>query len=250
MTFYQRKRPLSPRQQKFVEQFLITGVAREAAIRAGYAAANVGKTAWRLRRLPAVATAIRLGRSAEARRAQVGRERVLLELARIAFADIGELLDWTGADDITLRPKDQISPHLRAAVQEIAVAGKGKPVRVRLHSKSHALDAIARHLGLFNKAPPPTIEVKSWSQANRDARAILLERLARLKKNDASEAAREAESRAVASLNAGAPLGLPSTLAPLAGRGQGEGPRGDTDSAAFSPSPPKGEADREERSAG
>ncbi len=98
------KRPLNVRQQKFVEQYMITGVSREAAIRAGYSPAGVGKTAWRLKHLPNVAEAIRLGRSGEARRAQVGRDRVLMELARVAFSDIGEVLDWSSGDDITLRP--------------------------------------------------------------------------------------------------------------------------------------------------
>ena len=78
MPYYPRKRPLSPRQQKFVEQYLICGVARQAAIRAGYSLAGAGAIAWRLRRMPHVAKAIRIGRSSEARRAQVARERVLL----------------------------------------------------------------------------------------------------------------------------------------------------------------------------
>jgi phage terminase small subunit len=205
-----RKRPLSLRQQKFVEQFLLTGIAREAAIRAGYVAANAGKTAWRLRRRPHVAEAIRLGRSAEARRAQVGRERVLLELARIAFSDIGELLDWDGDNAVTLRPKAEISPHLRAAVQEIAAGGKGKPTRVRLHGKAHAIDAIARHLGLFDKTPP-MIDLPAQRRDRRDARTILLERFARLSA-DTRKKKEEAE-RAEASLNAGAPLGLPAAEA-------------------------------------
>src|SRR5690348_3557568 len=57
MPYYPRKRPLSPRQQKFVEQYLICGVARQAAIRAGYSLAGAGAIAWRLRRMPHVAKA-------------------------------------------------------------------------------------------------------------------------------------------------------------------------------------------------
>jgi phage terminase small subunit len=241
MAYRNRKRPLSLRQQKFVEQFRITGVAGEAAIRAGYAPANAGKTAWRLRRRRNVAEAIRLGRSADARRAQVARERVLLELARVAFADIGELLDCTGADDIALRPKDQISPHHRAAIAELAPRRFGKGPQLKLHNKSRALDVLARHLGLYDKTPPRTIEAKAWPQANRDARAILVERLKRLAREGGGE--REREEHAAASLNAGAPLGIPPTLAapslsspaplaeslpqvfpsPLAGEGRGGG---------------------------
>ena len=179
MTFYPRKRPLSPRQQKFVEQYLITGVARQAALRAGYSPGNAGSAAWRLKRLPNVAKAIRLGRANEARRAQVERERVLLELARVAFSDIGEVLDWTGGDDIALRPKAEISPHHRAAIAEIAPRRYGKSPRVKLHNKAHALDAIARHLGLFDNQPP-TIDLQAQRRADlpRGARADVSRRAA------------------------------------------------------------------------
>ena len=229
MVFYERKRPLSPRQQKFVEQYLITGIGRQAAIRAGYAPGGAASMAWRLKRHPAVAEAIRLGRSGEARRAQVERDRVLLELVRVAFSDIGEVLDWTSGDDITLRPKDEISPHHRAAIAEIAPRRYGKGPRIKFHSKTHALDAIARHLGLFDKQPP-TIDIQAQRRDGRDARTILVERLDRLAGYGDRQRA-EAE-RATASLNAGAPLGIPSTLAPLAGKAQGEGLSATDDPAA------------------
>ena len=120
MPYYPRKRPLSPRQQRFVEQYLITGIGRQAAIRAGYAPGGAASMAWRLKRMPNVAKAIRVGRANEARRAQITHERVLKELGKLAFSDIGDVLDWTGDEDITLRPKDQIAPHHRAAIAEIA----------------------------------------------------------------------------------------------------------------------------------
>jgi len=210
MTFYKRKRPLSPRQQRFVEQYLIVGIGRQAAIHAGYSPASAGNAAWRLQRLPNVAKAIRLGRSSEARRAQVERDRVLLELVRVAFSDIGEVLDWTSGDDITLRPKAVISPHHRAAIAEIAPGRMGKGPRVRFHSKAHALDAIARHLRMFENQPP-TINLQAQRRDGRDARTILLERFARLSAD--SRKKKEEAERAEASLNAGAPLGIPAAEA-------------------------------------
>ena len=203
MTYYPRKRPLSPRQQKFVEQFLITGIGRQAALRAGYSPGNAGSAAWRLKRHPNVAKAIRIGRSSEARRAQVERDRVLLELVRVAFSDIGEVLDWTSGDDITLRPKDQISPHHRAAIAELAPRRYGKGPRIKFHNKAQALEAIARHLGLFDKQPP-VIDMTARRRDDRDARTILLERLRRLKRPDI----------AADSLAAGAPLAIPTWETP------------------------------------
>jgi len=210
MPFYPRKRPLSPRQQRFVEQYLITGIGRQAAIRAGYAPGGAASMAWRLKRMPNVAKAIRIGRSSEARRAQVGRDRVLLELVRVAFCDIGEVLDWTGGDDITLRLKDQISPHHRAAISELAPRRYGKGPRIKFHNKAQALEAIARHLGLFDKQPP-IIDMAAQQRDRRDARTILVERLKRL-------------ARAADSANAGAPLGIPAESSSPRDSGEREGP--------------------------
>lgn len=144
MSWGNHKRPLSTRQQKFVEHYLITGVASQAAIRAGYSAASAWSAGSRLKRDRRVANAIRIGRANEARRAQIGHERILLELARVAFSDIGEVLDWTSGDDVTLRPKTKISPHHRAAIAEIAPQRMGKGPRIKLHSKAQALDALVR----------------------------------------------------------------------------------------------------------
>ena len=209
MSWGNHKRPLNTRQQKFVEHYLITGMVSEAAIRAGYSPASAWSAGSRLKRNPKVAYAIRVGRANEARRAQIAHERVLLELARIAFSDIGEVLDWTGGDDITLRPRREISPHQRAAIAEITPGRMGKGPRIKLHNKARALDTLARHLGLFEKQSP-VIDMAARQRDMRDARTILLERLARLKRPDESgRKEQEDKERAAASLNTGAPLGIP-----------------------------------------
>ncbi|HEV2263549.1 MAG TPA: terminase small subunit [Stellaceae bacterium] len=179
------KRRLSPRQQKFVEQYLITGVASQAAIRAGYSPASAWSAGSRLRRNPKIAKAIRVGRANEARRAQIAHERVLLELARVAFSDIGEVLDWTGGDDVTLRPKAKISPHHRAAIAEIVPRRMGKGPRIKFHNKARALEALARHLGIFDNVVPAV--PPDARRDGRDARTILVERLKRLARTGEAE---------------------------------------------------------------
>jgi len=109
---------------------------------------------------------------ARAERMRLDADRVLAELVRIAFADIGNLVDW-GPDGITLKPKRELSADDRAAVAEVATGGAGP--RLRLHSKQRALDAIARHFGLYGKTahrfdPPRRADGKS-------AREILKEKL-------------------------------------------------------------------------
>ncbi|HEX6842919.1 MAG TPA: terminase small subunit [Stellaceae bacterium] len=166
---------LTPRQQRFVEEYLVDPNGHQAALRAGYAPRGARQTVTHLLKHPEIAQAIRRGMDARSQRMRLDADRVLAELARIAFADIGNLADW-GPDGVTLKPKRELSADDRAAVAEVA-AGSGKHgagPRLRLHSKPRALDAIARHFGLYGKTAarfePPGEEGKS-------AREILREKL-------------------------------------------------------------------------
>ena len=170
---------LRPRQQRFVEEYLVDPNGHQAALRAGYAPKCARQTVTKLLKHPEISQAIRQGMEARSQRLRLDADRVLTELARIAFADIGNLADW-GPDGVTLKPKRELSADDRAAVAEVAAgAGKnGAGPRLRLHSKPRALDAIARHFGLYGKtaqrfAPPQRDEGKS-------AREILREKLAQM----------------------------------------------------------------------
>ena len=163
---------LRPRQQRFVEEYLIDANGHQAALRAGYAPKCARQTVTKLLKHPEIAAAIRRDMDTRAERMRLDADRVLAELARIAFADIGNLVDW-GPDGITLKPKRELSADDRAAVAEVATGGAGP--RLRLHSKQRALDAIARHFGLYGKTahrfdPPRRADGKS-------AREILKEKL-------------------------------------------------------------------------
>lgn len=213
MSWGNHKRPLNTRQQKFVERYLITGVASHAAIRAGYSAASAWSAASRLRRDRRVANAIRVGRANEARRAQISHARILSELAAVAFSDMGAVLDWESDENIKLRPRLEISRHDRAAIAELGPRRFGKGPRLKLHNKTHALEILVRLLGGYDTLVPaaPVVDPAEVRRQNRDARAMLLERLARLKRPDIS----------ADSMNAGAPLGPPPPPQPSPLEGEG-----------------------------
>ena len=79
-------------------------------------------------------------------------ERVLIEYARIAFTDIRQVLTW-GPEDLALKSPDQLSDAEAAAIREIAPGARPGAYRVKSYDKKAALDAIARHLGIFPAAP-------------------------------------------------------------------------------------------------
>ena len=94
---------------------------------------------------PSVEQSLHHARAAQAR---VATDRVLVELVRIAFADIGDLFDEHG----TVIPLVDLPPGIRSAVAEYSIRQSRngtRVVRVRLHSKVTALTALGRRLGMF-----------------------------------------------------------------------------------------------------
>jgi hypothetical protein len=114
-----------------------------------------------------------------AARLGVTLERVLQEYARIAFADLRRVADW-GPNGFVLKTPEMLSDNDAAAISEItpATGGSGS-YRVKLYDKKAALDAIARHLGMFVQ---PLRQQEDGAPANlaEDAREVLARRLARL----------------------------------------------------------------------
>ncbi|HEV2303340.1 MAG TPA: terminase small subunit [Stellaceae bacterium] len=114
-----------------------------------------------------------------AARLGITAERVLQEYARIAFADLSRLLDW-GPEGLVVKESGILNEAVTAAISEITTTGSEKhSYRVKLYDKKAALDAIARHLGMFARGPVRAEEGASTDLAE-DAREVLARRLARL----------------------------------------------------------------------
>jgi phage terminase small subunit len=150
---------LSTPQRRFVDEYLShangTRAYRAAYPGATYAAARTA--AARLRKVPAVAAELKAGRAAQRQRTRLDADRLLRELAAVAFSDIGDLFD---ADGHPL-PPHLIDPVSRSAVASLTVtrtvSASGEVTetfRVRFWDKLRALELLARHLGLSRPLPP------------------------------------------------------------------------------------------------
>jgi len=162
------------RERRFVHEIAIDGDQKKAAIRTGYRAKSAAVAGARLMARPPVRYAVE--RQAEARMERVGltRERVLLEYARIAFGDLGRIATW-GEEGFALRPPEALEDDDAAAIMALTAGAGGTGLRVRLHDKGFALEALARYFGLLD---PPAAE----GPADDAARATLMARLLALAK--------------------------------------------------------------------
>ena len=147
---------LTPKQARFVAEYLIDLNATQAAIRAGYSATWAEKNAHRLTGNDGVSAAIADGQAKAMGQAGVTAQRVKEELARLAFSDVRRLFDKRG----NLRPIYELGDNEAAAVASLevviknAAAGDGHTDtihKVKVWDKTKALELLGKHFGLFDE---------------------------------------------------------------------------------------------------
>ena len=142
-----------PKHQVFVDEYLVALNATEAALRAGYTRKSAHVMGCNLMKKPPIARAIREAMEARSMRTGIDADRIVLELARVAFSDLGRIADW-GPDGVSLKPSNVLTEADRAAIAEVtAYPGKagGARVHIRLQNKLRALDGLARHFALYGR---------------------------------------------------------------------------------------------------
>ncbi|HUK11470.1 MAG TPA: terminase small subunit [Stellaceae bacterium] len=149
---------LSARQKRFVEEYLVDLNGKRAAIRAGFSENKADSCGARLLRNRLVGPAVKKAMENRARRTRITADRVLREYARIAFADIRRVTNWDEKLGLVAKASNEMSDDDAAAIAEVRADANSKTLRVRLHDKKRALDAIARHLGLFSRHQPTAPE--------------------------------------------------------------------------------------------
>lgn len=84
---------LNPKQQRFVDEYLVDLNATQAAIRAGYSVDTAGSIGHENLKKPEIQLAITEARKLQQERTGITADKVLLEIASIAMADARELVE-------------------------------------------------------------------------------------------------------------------------------------------------------------
>lgn len=138
---------LTDRQRRFVEEYAIDCNAMQAAIRAGYARKTAEKQGYALLRKPAIREAIRAVEHERLEILGVTADKVVTELARLAFSSVRRVVQWDDTGAMPL-PSAQLSDDDAAAISEITCTptDTGAHVRVKMHDKLKALEMLLKHL--------------------------------------------------------------------------------------------------------
>lgn len=137
---------LPPKQRRFVQEYLADLNATQAAIRAGYSARTAAAQGARLLTKVKVQDALQDAQKRREKRTEITADRVLTELAKIAFSDLTDFVEF-GPEGIKIKPSDQVDGAALSEVSEM-VTMAATTTSVKLHPKMRALELLCKHLGL------------------------------------------------------------------------------------------------------
>lgn len=143
---------LTAKQQRFVDEYLIDLNATQAAIRAGYSPSTANEQGARLLVNVSISSAISQAMAHRSRRTGITQDRVLRELAKVAFVNANDVID---TDSATVRAG--ATEEDLACIQAVKVKisesemGSSSEREIKLYDKMRALEMLGKHLGLFDK---------------------------------------------------------------------------------------------------
>lgn len=144
---------LTDRQRLFLDEYMIDRNATQAATRAGFGSAEVMGP--RLIKRPHIAAAIAERVEQQSERTGITADRVLAEIAKVAFSDLRRVFTPGG----NLLPLQDIDDETAACLSSIEIVTRKVPggeeaevehvAKIKLWDKMNALEKLGKHLGLF-----------------------------------------------------------------------------------------------------
>lgn len=154
---------LNEKQERFADEYQVDLNATQAAIRAGYSKKTAGQIGERLLKNVEIKQKIERALKERKKRSKTSADRVIREIALLAYSDIGNIIDFTG-DSIKLKNGRDITPAARRTISSVKVKrhfeGRGDDAReveiieFKLWDKTSALEKLARHINLYREREP------------------------------------------------------------------------------------------------
>lgn len=142
---------LEEKQKRFVQEYLIDLNATQAAIRAGYSPKSANQQGSRLCANAKIKDEIAKEMAKRSKRTGISQDRVIEELAKMAFCNIADLTDNNG------KIKDDAKREDLACIESIKVkrsktdnGAVSEEREIKLSSKVKCLELLGKHLGMWS----------------------------------------------------------------------------------------------------
>jgi len=161
---------LNNKQLRFIEEYLVDLNGTQAAIRAGYSERSARTTSANLMANPAIQAKIQTKKQERAERTDITADRVVLELAKVAFTNMRDVCSWSPDSGVTLHDSEKIGDKAHGAVLKVKErynidddgGPTGRTLEIQLHDKLKALEMLGKHLGMWDgSGNKPTDDKKS-----------------------------------------------------------------------------------------
>lgn len=141
---------MTEKQKRFCEEYMIDLNATQAAIRAGYSPAAASDIGSENLRKPQLRARIDKALAEQSKRTGVTADRVVRELARVAFANSQDVIDFDSATIKAGAARDDTAAISSVKVKTIPTAdGDGVEREIKMADKIKALELLGRRLGMF-----------------------------------------------------------------------------------------------------
>lgn len=149
------KRKLTPKQERFVAEYLVSLNATDAARKAGFGKKAASSVGYEYLRKPHIAAAVAAGKTKQLASCELSASRVLEEMRRLAFLDARSFFDRKG----NLIPLHKLTAEQGSALSGFeaiiknAKAGDGVTDtihKIKFWDKPRTLEMLAKHFALLH----------------------------------------------------------------------------------------------------
>lgn len=141
---------LTQKQQRFIDEYLIDLNATQAAIRAGYSVKTANEQGSQNLAKLSIQQAIAERMAERSKRTGVNQDRVVLELAKIAFVKMTDVVDGNGKIKADATEDDLSCIESIKYKHSDTDTGYSVEREVKVGSKLKALELLGKHLGMWN----------------------------------------------------------------------------------------------------
>ena len=163
-----KENKLTPKQEKFCQEYIVDLNGKQAAIRAGYSKKTAEVQASKMLSNPKVQEYVSFLKGKREERTEITGDRVVEELAKIAFMDAEQFFK----DDGDVKLLSELDDDAKSAVSSYSYKrvnlGDGEYVDVpiiKMHDKLKALELLGKHIGIFekdNKQKQQPVQDNKW----------------------------------------------------------------------------------------